>query len=29
MKEPAVVRIPVAEAGMEIQKFRALAGFNF
>jgi hypothetical protein len=29
MKEPAVVRIPVEEAGMEIQKFRALAGFNF
>jgi hypothetical protein len=29
MKEPAVVRIPVEEASMEIQKFRALAGFNF
>jgi hypothetical protein len=29
MKNPAVMRIPVEEAGMDIQKFRALAGFNF
>jgi hypothetical protein len=29
MKKPVVVRIPVEEAGMDIQKFRALAGFNF
>jgi hypothetical protein len=29
MKNPAVMRIPEVEAGMEIQKFRALAGFNF
>ena len=29
MENPAVVRNPVEEAGMDIQKFRALAGFNF
>jgi hypothetical protein len=29
MKNPAVVRIPVEEAGMDIQKFRVMAGFNF
>jgi predicted metal-binding protein len=29
MNNPAVVRIPVEAAGVDIQKFLALAGINF